>query len=192
MRDRLGFHEKDFILIFVGGDWGRKGLNLVLYAIANLPDSRVSLLVAGNDRSEASYRRLSKRLGIEQQIHFLGHCTDVVPYLAASDAFIMPSSYEAFSVAMLEAAAMALPLIVTKINGAEELVKDGVNGFFVEQNPHHIADTISVLVKDRKLLQRLSLTAREVIEQKYTWDSVLERTLEVYDDLAQSLRGNDV
>jgi UDP-glucose:(heptosyl)LPS alpha-1,3-glucosyltransferase len=192
IRERLGFHEKDFILIFVGGDWGRKGLNLVLHAIANLPDSRVSLLVAGNDRSEASYRQLSHRLGIEQQIHFLGHCTDVVPYLASSDAFIMPSSYEAFSVAMLEASAMGLPLIVTKINGAEELVKDGINGFFVKHNSRHIADVISVLSKDKKLLRRLSLMARQVVEQEYTWDSIVERTLEVYDGLAQSLRSEDV
>ncbi len=192
VRERLGLHEKDFLLIFVGGDWGRKGLYLVLHAIANLQDSRVSLLVAGHDRLEARYRQLAYRLGIERRIHFLGHCTDVVPYLAASDAFIAPSSYESFSIAMLEAAAMALSLIVTKIDGAEELVGDGVNGFFVKQDPHRIADTISALVKDRKLLQRLSLMARQVVVQKSTWDLIVERTLKVYDELAQSLGSEDV
>ena len=58
---------------------------------------------------------------------------NVRPFLWASDAFVLPSGYEVFSLAVLEAAAAGLPLIVTMINGVEEFVRDGVNGIVVER-----------------------------------------------------------
>ena len=69
-------------------------------------------------------------------------------WYAAADALLLPSSYEAFSLVMLEAAAAGLPLLVPRINGAEELVREGINGWFVPPAAEQIAERLRELAAD--------------------------------------------
>ena len=76
-------------------------------------------------------------------MHFVGRRVRPAPYLAAADAFVFPSGYEPFGLAMLEAGACGLPLIVTRTEGSDELVRQGENGFVVEREPAAIAAVLA-------------------------------------------------
>jgi len=71
----------------------------------------------------------SQRLGLDRRVFFLGAQPDVRPFYAAADAFVLPTLYDPFPNAALEALACGLPLITSTTCGAQELVRPGVNGF---------------------------------------------------------------
>ncbi len=182
-RRELGLKPENFALCFVGGDWGRKGLAIAMAALGHLAKEQVSLVVLGSGQ-EASYRRLAERLGVAGRVRFVGQTSTPERYLAAADAFVFPSSYEAFSVAVLEAAASGLPLLVTRINGTEELVTEGVNGFFVAREPADVAAKVRRLARDRSLAERMGQAARATVEKGYDWQTIADRTLDVYELVA--------
>lgn len=121
VRRSLGIGEDAFVLAYAGSGFERKGLGSSLRALAAAePGSH--LLVLGRDRHAARFRRLAGDLGMRDRVHFLGARDDVRPCLAAADAYIMPSLYEPFGNANMEAMAMGLPVITSTKSGAAELV----------------------------------------------------------------------
>lgn len=178
LRETLEIGHDEFVLIFVANEFERKGLEFAIDALSLLQKVKVKLLVVGSDRQE-NYVQQAGRLGVIQQILFTGSVTNVSDYYAASDAFILPTFYEAFSLATLEAAASGLPLLATKVNGTEELVLDGYNGFFIDRNADSIAAQVRLLVEDKNLHSKLGTNARQSAE-KYSWDTVTQKTLELY------------
>ncbi len=178
LREKLGIARDEFVLVFVANEFERKGLNLAIAALSILKRRDVKLLVVGSDKQQ-NYRQQAERLGIEKQILFMGSVTSVSDYYAASDAFVLPTFYEAFSLATLEAAASGLPLLATKVNGTEELIVEGYNGFFMERNAESVAEKIRLLLKDRSLSTKLGTHARQSAEG-FSWDIITQKTLEVY------------
>ena len=67
----------------------------------------------------------------ESRLHFLGSVDQMPRLYAAADAFVLPTSYETFSLVTYEAAAAGLPLLVTRVSGVEDLLADGLNGWFI-------------------------------------------------------------
>ncbi|MGA9364109.1 MAG: glycosyltransferase family 4 protein [Bacteroidota bacterium] len=181
LREKLGISSVFPVLIFVANEFDRKGLGVIIEALPLLKIPKLRLLVLGGDNN-LPYLGLAQKLGVESQILFLGNVREISRYYAASDLFVLPTFYEAFSVATLEAAAAGLPLLVTKVNGTEELVKDGYNGYFISRNPESIAEKVAVLLSDKEKLTKLGANARKSAEP-YSWDSVTERTLSVYEEI---------
>jgi len=101
---------------------------------------------------------------------------------ASADAFVFPTAYEAFPLSMLEAAASGVPLLVTRVSGAEDLLLDGVNGWFITRNAGDIAQHLNQLASDRRLAKRMSEEAR-VAAAQFTWNTMIEGYLAVYSEL---------
>jgi glycosyltransferase involved in cell wall biosynthesis len=179
-RDVNGVPEKGVVAVFVGGEWRRKGLDLAIGAIGRLPQKDVLLLVMGKDAEQAWFEDLASEVGIRDRVFFLGFRSDVAEAMAASDIFLFPSWYEAFSLATIEAAACGLPILATKINGVEDFVEPGKNGFFIEHDPDQIASVLGKLVDQPAERARMGGHARTVVEQRYTWDRVAQLTEEAY------------
>lgn len=131
-----GLDSERMVLAFVAlGQFERKGLPILLDYLESSRDSAVQLLVVGGESDLVSgYRRECVRRGIGKQVIFTGMQSDVRPFLWASDAFILPSSYEVFPLVCLQAAAAGLPLFVSKLNGVEEFLVPGKNGFLIERS----------------------------------------------------------
>jgi UDP-glucose:(heptosyl)LPS alpha-1,3-glucosyltransferase len=166
------------VLLFVAaGDWKRKGLLLVLQAMALLDDPKTHLLVVGHD-DLALYKSEAQRLGIGPRAHFAGSTRSIEGYYAAADIFVYPSRYEAFSLVTLEAAAAGLPLVMTRINGAAELLRQGENGFLVRPDAHDIADRLRLLLGDASLLEYMGAAAR-ASARRFTRAAVMEQVLRV-------------
>jgi UDP-glucose:(heptosyl)LPS alpha-1,3-glucosyltransferase len=179
-RDLNGVPENDIVAVFVGGEWRRKGLDLAIRALGRLPQKNVRLVVLGKDAEQARFEALAQEAGVRGRVEFLGFRKDVAEAMAASDLFLFPSWYEAFSLATIEAAACGLPIVASKINGAEDFVLPGDTGFFIEHDPEQIAEVLGRLVDNAADRIRMGANARRVVEQHYTWDQVAKLTEEAY------------
>jgi UDP-glucose:(heptosyl)LPS alpha-1,3-glucosyltransferase len=124
-RHSLGLKEGDFAVLFAGSGWDRKGLRFAVEAMNAAKLEHASLLIAGRGNPHALPRCAQAR--------FLGPVKDMPPLLAAADAFILPTIYEPFSNACLEALAAGLPVITTAQNGFSEIIESDVEGEIVAQ-----------------------------------------------------------
>lgn len=116
--------------IFVGSGFERKGAATFLRVIARLKEAYG--IVVGHDKHLKRYQTLARVLGLEKRITFTGGTSDVRPYLAAADFFLMPTLYEPFGLTYAEAMACALPVIVSSQAGAADWISHGVNGYVVD------------------------------------------------------------
>jgi len=123
-RRELGLRSAEIALLFVGSGWERKGLRETIEAVAACKNSQLRLLVAGH----GDERNLKKK-----GVQFLGVVRDMPALYAAADIFILPTLYDPFSNACLEALAAGLPVITTRDNGFSEIIKDGMHGSIVDR-----------------------------------------------------------
>lgn len=179
-RKSNGFRGDDILLAFVGGEWRRKGLDLAIRALAKLGNEKVKLLVIGADVEHPRFQDLTAQCGVGHRVSFLGFRQDVASAMGASDIFLFPSWYEAFSLATIEAAACGLPIVATEINGTEDFIIPGETGLFIEHDPDHIASALSPLLEHVSERRRMGENARRIVEQSYTWDRVAESTEQAY------------
>src|SRR3954447_4659058 len=132
-RAKLKLEQDEIALLFAGSGWERKGLLFATEAMALCKNRKMRLLVAG--RGEARrFKTTRLRFWREDPVQFLGEVADLVPVYAAADMFILPTIYDPFSNACLEALASGLPVITTRSNGSSEIIENGVHGSIVE-NP---------------------------------------------------------
>jgi UDP-glucose:(heptosyl)LPS alpha-1,3-glucosyltransferase len=122
-RAALGLATDEIAVLFVGSGWERKGLRFAIKAIETCPDPKLRLFVAG-----CGNRRRYK----SPRAHFLGTVVDLPRVYAAADIFVLPTIYDPFSNACLEALACGLPVITTRDNGFSEIIEDGVHGSIVD------------------------------------------------------------
>lgn len=113
-----------FYFLFVGSGYERKGLEKAIRALKGLPEYTF-LLVVGKDRNERRFHKLVERLSLGKRVYFFGPRRDIKTFYQVSDAFVLPTIYDPFSNATLEALAMGLFSITSKSNGASEVIKTG-------------------------------------------------------------------
>jgi len=179
----LGFKPDQVLLIFVANEFDRKGLDYLLQSLTLIKLDNVLLIVAGGDNPRP-FVEYSHKLGVAQKVRFVGLQSSLASYYQASDIFVLPTYYEAFSLATLEAAASGLPLVVTKVNGTEELVREGMNGLFIERDADSIAQRLNLLLNDGVKRKELGDNARRTAES-YSWKNIGEKTLKVYENVVR-------
>jgi UDP-glucose:(heptosyl)LPS alpha-1,3-glucosyltransferase len=183
VRDRMGLGAGDLVALFVGGDWERKGLRWAIEGVASAPGWHLVVVGQGDERRHRAHAR---NRGVADRVHFTGGTPDTAPWYAAADAFVLPTVYEAFPLVLLEAAAAALPLLAGRVSGAEELICDGENGWFVERDGADIGERLRALGADAALRAAMGAAARER-SAGYTWDRVVEAYVKLY---ASAARGS--
>src|SRR5437773_8450761 len=138
-REDLNLKADQIALLFAGSGWERKGLVFAIQAMALCKNKKMRLLVAGRGNA-ASYKTKRLRFWREEPVQFLGEVADLVRVYAAADIFILPTIYDPFSNACLEAVACGLPVITTRSNGFSEIIEDRVHGSIVD----HAGDLIGL------------------------------------------------
>ena len=130
-RESLEVVHGEQVLLFVGSGFIKKGLDRAIRALANAreqqPHHRIRLLIVGQDR-ERRFRRLAKKLGVLELVHFLGGRDDVADLLLAADALVHPALDEAAGIVLLEALVAGLPVICTDVCGYAHHVADAKAG----------------------------------------------------------------
>ena len=135
-RVELNLRQDQIALLFAGSGWERKGLLFAIQAMALCKNRKMRLLVAGRGDARP-YKTKRLRFWREDPVQFLGEVADLVPVYSAADVFILPTIYDPFSNACLEALASGLPVITTPSNGFSEIIEDGVHGSIVD-NPANL------------------------------------------------------
>jgi len=166
LRAAEGVGDDEVVVLFVGGQWARKGLPIVLDAVAAL-DGRLRVWVVGHG-DERWLARRAESLRLTGRVRSFGPQPDTAPFDAAADCFVLPSRYETFSLVAFEAAAAGLPLVVAPVHGARELVEDGRAGRLVARHPAAVAGALRELAEDPELRRRLGTEARERASA-WTW-----------------------
>jgi UDP-glucose:(heptosyl)LPS alpha-1,3-glucosyltransferase len=180
VRERHGLKDEDTVLLLTGWEFRRKGVRCVIEALPKLPKDVKFLVVGGDNR--APYASLAEKLGVKDRVIFAGPSKNVREYYAAADIFVFPTEYEAFSLSSLEAVACGLPIVATKVNGTDELIEDGTNGFFVKRDGADIADKVKRVI-DYGITKMGSNARRTALD--YSWDKIAQKTLKVYREAAE-------
>jgi UDP-glucose:(heptosyl)LPS alpha-1,3-glucosyltransferase len=181
-RERLGLSRDHVAILFVANELERKGFETLLRAVKLIASPRLRVLAIGKP-SQGAIRRIADRVGITDQVIACGPTSDVAAYHASGDLFVLPTQYEAFSLAILEALGSGLPVITTAVPGAHDAIRPGVNGTLISdpRSGEELAAAISPLLDDDRRTSLSATTPASV--DPYKWPAVLElyeRTLKAY------------
>ncbi|MBC5788708.1 glycosyltransferase family 4 protein [Providencia sp. JUb39] len=134
-REKNQIPESAFLLLQVGSDFKRKGVDRTLKAMAALPENirnNTLLMVVGQDKP-AKYQRLAETLGIAKQVSFFSGRNDVAELMAAADILMHPAYQEAAGIVLLEAIVAGLPIIVTEVCGYASFIDKAQCGVVVNE-----------------------------------------------------------
>ena len=132
MREKLGIPQQAPLHLFVGAGFERKGVFRLIEAFALSRQRDAHLVIVGRDKAQARAERLASSCGIASRAYFAGAQEDVRSWYGAADTFILPSLYDPFPNAALEAMACGLPVVTTPQCGMAELIEEGMNGYVVD------------------------------------------------------------
>lgn len=176
LRRELKLPEGVTLLLFVG-TFERKGLGVILAALAQLPPELRSkwrlLAVGAGDR--ARYEQKAAELGLGGQVEIRGPQSGIERYFRAADVFVFPSTYEPFGLVILEAMACGLATIASGCAGGAELISANESGMILEnpRDPKELAGKIQTLLENGSLLAHMARAARAVAERR-DWHRVAE------------------
>ncbi len=157
VRESLNISRDTKVLLFVGSGFERKGLRTFIKALPLIKDRNVIAIIIGRGDTDR-YRAMAEKFGVLNHILFLGVQKEIERFYAASDLFVLPTLYDPFSNATLEALASGLPVITTKNNGAAELIENGQEGFVMEDlfNSEELAERIDHCLNDHESMGRMA------------------------------------
>jgi UDP-glucose:(heptosyl)LPS alpha-1,3-glucosyltransferase len=167
VRNELAIPATAPTVIFVGNGFARKGLGNLIRAWPAV-GTESYLVVAGADRTRASYERLAQRLGVDGRVRFVGTHGAIERLFEAVDALALPSLFEPFGNVVMEAMAAGLPVMTSAACGVTELVPEEMRAFVVENpmNADEIASRMRSLIEARRGLAEVARAAAE----KWTWE----------------------
>ncbi|HRZ86777.1 MAG TPA: glycosyltransferase family 4 protein [bacterium] len=173
LRRELGFAPDDYLVLFVGSNFERKGLRYLIEAVKAVPQAKVIVVGKGDERA---YRKIAQRNGVAGRVFFFGARKDVDRFYAAADIFVLPTLYDPFSNVTLEAMSHGLPVITTPDNGAAEVVQGGQEG--VISHRLDIGAGLKTL-SDRDVNEQMAKRA-VVKATQFGSRSVIEKTLALF------------
>lgn len=189
--------DGDFVFIFIGRIVNDKGMRELATAMQHItrdnPHVRL-LLVGGMEKGDAIPDDVHDYFISDKNVIYVGEKQDVRPFLLASDALVFPSYREGFPNVPMEAGAMGVASIVTNINGANEIIKDGLNGKIIgaplDGRGRHVNDITPALEETMRWfvahpaeVRRMAANAPRMIHERYEQVDVWKALLEYYRSL---------
>jgi len=182
-REALGIERTARVIGAVGSLYAVKGHTYLLQAMRDIavehPDALLPLVGKGDLLGQLEAE--AREYGIANQVRFLGFRDDVRDVLGVMDVFVLPSLSEGLPMSVLEAMAMARPIVAMAVGGVPEVITDGHTGLLVPpRNPAMLAERISFLLKNPEVAENLGRRARKRIATAYTLGHMVNRYQELY------------
>lgn len=160
----------------------RKRIDTLLEALALIRDASVSLTLVGTGNEETRLRKMVEQLNLASRVQFKGSvCHEkIVQEYQQGSLFVLPSENEGMSNTILEAMACGLPILMSNTGGAEELIRDGTNGFVLQSDsPTEIAERIRFYCENPASLSVHGRASRQIAES-LSWRAVADAYVDVY------------
>ncbi len=186
VRSSLGIKHQDVVIGVIARLEEQKGHQVLLEALSLIPDlpTNLKVLIVGDGKLRLSLEEETKKRGLSSRVVFLGTRKPIFPILKALDLFLLPSLWEGFSIALLEALAMGVPVIATKVGGAEEVITSGQQGLLIPPGEaHSLAAAIGEAWLHRDRFLRMAELGKEKVRQNFS----KERHLTLLQDLYQEV-----
>ncbi len=179
--------EGQRVVAFTGRLVPHKGVDVILQALLQLPDD-VALLVIGNGPRLADLAGMARRIGVAERVRFCASVSDddLPSYLALGDVFAFPSQnrLEGFGLAVAEAMATGLPVVISDVPGVREVIDDGQQGLLVEPLiAEDLARKIRRLLDDPAEARRMGSAGRARAEERYALAKVARDLIRLYEGL---------
>ncbi|AOY90267.1 glycosyl transferase family 1 [Marinobacter salinus] len=181
--DEFGVPEGAFVVCCTGRNTPRKGFDVLVDAISELPDDvDAHLLLVGDVINNEELKARVASSSHPERIHFTGYRNDAPSIAAASNVFVLPSTErEGLPRAVIEAMAYGVTPVVTDVGGMPELVEDGLSGLVVPpKNASALSSAIERLYRDRALMANMGRAARERIAHRFHTSQTVSETGEMY------------
>lgn len=179
IREEIGLSKEDFIVLSVGELNENKNHRVIIRALAQLNDKSIHYVICGKGDQLNNLISLSKELGVESNVHFLGYRTDVVDICNQSDLFAFPTYREGLGLAALEAMYCGLPLVTSNSRGPVDFMKNGETGYICDPNkPEEFAKAISDIKSDKHLRIKMSKNNKKTAKP-FCFDNVKNEVLEL-------------
>lgn len=130
LRHKFSINPDFHWLLFLGSGFHRKGLDTAIQGLIDMPN-KYHLMVVGEGNS-GPYKRLADKLGLPERVHFMGPQPQGWRYACMCKALVHPARYEPFGLAVAEAQAMGLPVLVSNKTGYNEIVQQGKSGIVLD------------------------------------------------------------
>lgn len=181
IRRRHNVSEDEVLVLFVGNEFDRKGLQPLIQSIARLRRRKLHLLVIGTGNTRA-YQQLATRLGITNRVSFAGKLANPEEIFVASDLFVFPTLYEPFGLVILEAMAAGVPVITSATAGAVEGFQNREHGLFLRDPASGDELTIAIeeLLDDTRLRESIVKNAMDAVG-RFSWERIADKHLAAYE-----------
>jgi glycosyltransferase involved in cell wall biosynthesis len=189
LRQALSLAAQDFVIGTMGRLVPVKGLETFLKAarIIRGRTQNTKFVIAGDGPLKQTLQALARDHGLEQDVLFLGHRDDSYNVLATMDVLVLPSLSEGIPMVLLEALALARPVVASRVGGIPEVVEDRVTGWLVAAGSEsELAEACMALMDDYDLAEQLGLAGQQRVREQFSVRSMAEKVADVYRSLLQT------
>ncbi len=164
-----------------------KGHRYLIEAATMVPEA--IFLFAGDGTERTNLENQARELNIAERVVFLGQRNDIPELLNACDLFVLPSLLEGLPLSILEAMAASKPVIASDIEGVNEIIINGQNGFLVPPaNASALAEKINLVLSDKPLAKRISASGRECVARKFSAEKMVAGVTKIYEEILSQKR----
>lgn len=191
VRSRFGIADNEPLILAVGRLSKEKAHLDLLAAFSRLresnPGSKARLIILGDGPERERLEAATDSSGNKDSVIFAGQLSDVWPFYAAADVFVLPSHSEGSPNVLLEAMAAGIPIVATAVGGVPEMVEHNQNALLVPANdPSALADAIARVLADGELAQRLTADASALVGTRYSPENYVRSLVEIYREVLRT------
>ena len=183
LRTEFDIKQHQNIVINVAHLAGHKGqkylVQAIPYVLEKIPDTK--FFIVGQGELMVELKEMASRLGLERELIFTGFRNDVASFYQIADLYVMSSVQEGLGTAVLDALALAKPVVATRAGGLPEIIQDGVTGRLVAPaDSEALADGIVEMLTRKDAAQAMADEGQAMVQNRFSIDAMVEQNLEVY------------
>jgi glycosyltransferase involved in cell wall biosynthesis len=186
-RGELGFESSGPVVGTIARLHRQKGLPYLFRAAKKIRESlpETTVWILGGGSLMTKFQKLGKKLDLEGMVHLLGERKDVAQLLSRFDVFVLPSLWEGLPYSLLEAAALAKPVVATDIDGVREVIQNGKTGLLVPaKDPDQLAHAVVRLLQESEYAATLGRNLKNATQREFSLSQMLKKTQNLYLKLA--------